>query len=427
MSRGIYGNILKSMVLCIALCIVLFCLPGTVRSQSGLYVPSAKSARNIQKSLVEPEVFQLLIVYGDAEENYPVEALDLLDSAYRIAFDVNNPKLYTMTIESYGDADNELARHRADAVFHYFAMRSSAQFPIRYANNRIHCSCTGDTVELLRFEVPVQTMVYDVSELPSTRRILNGTVNLDGSVLVTFRNNPDECVGAARGCAVPSADSTVMGYYSSLLLAKGSLYSVENTKDTCPTGFSIKIEDHLDYRTIVEQYKLIPHRKQLLVQAGYIVYTGEWPVKMDSCSEALKDSIVVRVPVTQEQLDAKLKFFAKVRTSKGVEYKQLPTRKVPGRGQLALQAALNAWQLDTVFLGVRIKDNDLGKYFYKVDNPTEASAFKVGNHYYVASRPGKKGELVLKKALKALFRIIPEQEEEEIKPSSVKDIEEIIE
>jgi hypothetical protein len=197
-----------------------------------------------------------------------------------------------------------------------------------------------------------------------------------------------------------------------MMLSKGSVYSVENTKDTCPGGLVINIEDHLNYRDILDRYHLIPHRRQVLAQAGYIVIRGSWPMVTDSCSEAQKDSIFIRIPVTQEQIDAKLKFFAKVKTSRGWEYKQLPTRKVPGKGMLALQAPINVTQFDTVYVGKRIQDKEVAKYFYEVDSPTEAASFTIGNRFYVASRPGKDGEPVMKKPLKQLFRIVPDQEEE---------------
>ena len=388
----------------------------SLQAQTGFYVPSAKPVRDMQKALTNPEAFHLLLCAQGDETTYSVADLDLLDSAYAIAFSQDNPKLYTMTIEGYGGNNEDLTRQRVDAIYRYFAMRCHANFPIRYAKNPIHCSCNGDTVEVLRYEVPVTTAVYRYAELPESRRLLNKSIDLKNSVLVTFRNDPDECVGGARGCYVPRQDSTVYGYYASLLFTKGSVYSVENTKDTCPSGFTVKIDDYLDYKYIVDRYRLIPHRKQLLVQAGYIVVTGSWPMVGDSCSETQKDSIFVRIPVTQEQMDAKLKFFAKVKTSRGMEYKQLPTRKVPGKGVLALQAPVNVMQLDTIYVGKRIQDKEVAKYFYEVDSPTEAASFAVGNRFYVASRPGKDGRPMLKKPLKQLFRIIPDQEEEVVAP-----------
>lgn len=392
---------------------LLFACGGGVQAQSGLYVPSAKPVKNMQRALTNPETFHLLLCYSGSRAEYAVSDLDLLDSAFRIAFSIDNPMYYTMSIESY-DSDNEsLGKARVDAVYRYFAQRTGGDFPVRMARNPIHCSCNGDTVEILRFEVPVHTAVYNCAELPEARRLLNKTINLDNSVLITFRNDPDECVGAARGCYVPSQDSIVHGYYASLFLARGSVRSVGGTKDTCPSGLEIKIDDHLDYRSVVEQYRMIPHRKQLIVQAGYVVVSSNWDAAVDSCPLPQKDSIFIRVPVTKEQMEAKLKFFAKVRTSRGLEYKQLPTRKVPGRSELMLQAPISVSQFDTIYLGKRVQEGDLKKYFYPVDGSAEAASFRVGDRWFVAYRAGKNNTYELKKPLRDLFRIVPDQEEEQ--------------
>ena len=397
------------LILCVAMLVLT---PFSLVAQSGLYIPSTKPVRNMQKALTNPEAFYLLLHHDVSQSEYSTADLDLLDSAYRIAFSVDNPMYYTMTIEGYGGSDEARTRSRIDAVYRYFAMRCRSNFPIRYAKNPIHCSCNGDTVEVLRFEVPVTTAVYRYSELPEARRTLNKSIDLSGCVLVTFRNDPDECVGSARGCFVPQHDTMVYGYYASMLVSKGAIYGVENTKDTCPSGFSISIDDHLDYRHVVENYRLIPHRKQILVQAGYVVVNGQWPSVGDSCTEAQKDSIFIRIPATQQMIDAKLKFFAKVKTSRGMEYKQLPTRKLPGKGQLTLQAPVNINQLDTIYLGKRIQEKEASKYFYEVDSPTEAASFSIGYRFFVPSKPGRNGEPVLKKPLRQLFRIVEEHDDD---------------
>ena len=390
----------------------LFLVFSTLHAQSGLYVPSAKPMKNMQKALTNPEAFHLLLSYRGNDTTYSVNDLDLLDSAYRIAFDINNPKLYTMSVESYGGPDDSLGLRRVEGVVRYFAMRSHATFPIRYAYNPIRCSCHGDSVETLRFEVPLSTAIYDCGQLPEARKKLNKSIDLTNTVLVTFRNNPDECVGSARGCYMPAEDSLVRGYYAQLFLTKGSVYAIDNTKDSCPGGLEIRIEDHLDYKATVERYSLIPHHKQLLVQAGYVVVSSNYGRRPDECEVEQKDSIFVRIPASEEQLAAKLRFFAKVKTSRGVEYKSLPTRKTPGKGLLMLQAPISVDQFDTIYLGKRINENELKNYFFEVDSPTEAASFSVGKRFFVPYRVDRRGEYELKKAFKALFRIVPEQEED---------------
>lgn len=411
-------NRLRNRAVALVVAVVAAVAAPCAVAQTGLYVPAKGPVRNMQKALHNPEVFYLLLCYEGSAPTYSVSDLDLLDSAYRIAFDVDNPMYYTMAVEAYGDGNEALGRERVDGVYRYFAMRGGQRFPVRVARNNIHCSCMGDTVETLRFEVPVATAVYNAAELPESRRLLNKSIALQNCVLVTFRNDPDECVGTARGCYVPAEDSIVRGYYASLSLAKGSVRAVDNTKDTCPSGLEITVEDHLDYRKVVEQYSLVPHRKQLIVQAGYIVIKSNWAQAIDSCTQPQKDSIFVRIPATPEQVAAKLKFFAKVKGKRGEEYRQLPTRKLPGRAELMLQAPINATQFDTIYVGKRIQEGELGRYFYSVDGPTEAAAFKVGDRYWVAYRVGKGGQYELKKHLMELFRVVPEQEEEELPESS---------
>lgn len=420
---------MKRLLLAFALLSPFTSLLSPVLGQSGLYIPSAKPVKNMQKALTNPPTFQLLLCYQGNDSSYSVNDLDLLDSAYRIAFDIENPNYYTMTVESYGNGDDSLGQRRVDGVVRYFAMRSYAPFPIRMAHNPIRCSCHGDTVETLRFEVPTSTAVYNYSELPEARRLLNKTIPLENSVLVTFKNDPDECVGTARGCFMPSEDSLVRGYYATLFLARGSVYSVAGTKDTCPGGLQISVDDHLDYRQTVERYKLIPHPKQILVQAGYIIVKSNFGRGADECELEQKDSVFVRIPATPEQLASKLKFFAKVKTTRGIEYKALPTRKLPGKGDLVLQAPISVDQFDTIYLGKRIQEKELKDYFYEVDSPTEAAAFAVGKRFFVAYRVDKHGQYELKKALRNLFRIVPEQEEDFEKPSEKKELkgEEIIE
>ncbi len=411
-------NRLRNRAVALVVAVVAAVVAPCAVAQTGLYVPAKGPVRNMKKALHNPEVFYLLLCYEGSAPTYSVSDLDLLDSAYRIAFDVDNPMYYTMAVEAYGDGNEALGKERVDGVYRYFAMRGGQRFPVRVARNNIHCSCMGDTVETLRFEVPVATAVYNAAELPESRRLLNKSIALQNCVLVTFRNDPDECVGTARGCYVPAEDSIVRGYYASLSLAKGSVRAVDNTKDTCPSGLEITVEDHLDYRKVVEQYSLVPHRKQLIVQAGYIVIKSNWAQAIDSCTQPQKDSIFVRIPATPEQVTAKLKFFAKVKGKRGEEYRQLPTRKLPGRAELMLQAPINATQFDTIYVGKRIQEGELGRYFYSVDGPTEAAAFKVGDRYWVAYRVGKGGQYELKKHLMELFRVVPEQEEEELPETS---------
>lgn len=393
--------------------LIYLCLfsPLMALAQSGIYIPSAKPIKNMQKAMVHPDLFCLLLQYNGSATTYNTNDLDWLDSAYRVAFDRANPKMYTITIEGYSSSE-ALSQDRVDGVYNYFANRCYAPFPIRYAVNPIHCFCHGDTVEYLRYEVPVSRKAYNVSDLPESRRTLNQHINLSNCVLITFRHNPDECLGAARGCIVPSQDTTIRGYYASVFMKQGSLYNVSGTKDSCPSNVTFSIEEHMEYKPIVEDYFLIPHRKQIILQFGYVVLHSSINRQFGECSQQLPDSIYVRFPVTQEQLDNKIRIFGKKYSTRGVEYKALTTKKVPSKVSLSVQAAVNVTQLDTIFLGKRIQPEEIDDYLYECKTDMEDGSVTVDGKHYKAYRLDKHGNYEFKKAFRALLRVVEDEVED---------------
>lgn len=419
------------------LSLTILCSIGIAAAQTGLYVPTNNTAKkgsaNTRTSKKQetgfpkhPETFFMLVNYTPGDSTYRTADLDIFDSAYNIAFDRENPMFYTITVEAYSDpsGDDSVNLARANSVAKYFAQRCHAPFPIRYAVNTIHCSCHGDTTELLRYEVPTKVYTYDYNELPESRRTLNGNLSLRSSVLVTFRNNPDECLGYGRGCYLPGQDTTIRGYYTQISMGKGMVYSVSNTMDTCPDPLCITMEEHLEYKDVVERYHLIPHRKQILIQAGYVVIHSNFNRKFDECVNPLIDSILVQFPANQVQWDNKLRIFAKKWTEKGPEYKALSTKKIKGpkgTDQITMQAAINAAQFDTLYLGKRIQPEEVKDYLYEVKTDKEEGTITIDGHYYKAYRVGNHGEYEMKKALKQLMRIVEEQEEFEYQPAKADD------
>lgn len=381
-------------------------------AQTGIYIPSDKPIKNMKVAMTNPDKFCLLVKYNYGDSTYTTADLDLFDSVYNMAFDRNNPKLYSMIIEGYGDSDEELTQKRVDIVYHYFAHRSHAPFPIRYAVNSIKCSCHGDTTELLRYEVPVDKKVYDCAQLPPSRKLLNKTISLEGSVLITFVHNPEDVLGISRGCYVPGQDTTIRGYYASVYMPKGTLYSVSNTMDSCPSDVQFRIEEHLDYKEVLDKYFLVPHKKQIILQVGYVVLHSNLNRGYTECSQELADSIFVRFPITQEQWDNKLRIFGKKYSEKGVAYKALTTKKVPSKISINIQCALNVTQLDTIFLGKRIQPEELDDYFFECETDMEQGSFTVEGKHYKAYRYDRHGEYEIKKPLRALLRIIDEKDVE---------------
>lgn len=391
---------------------LLLLVPWMLSAQTGFYIPGNTRVKDMRKALQQPDQFALLLQFSPADTALSLNHLDWLDSAYGIAFDAGSRQLYTMRVEAFA-SDSAVGQLWAEAVVRYFARRTRMPFPVRYAINPIHCSCMGDTTEVVRFEVPLTVEAYAQDALPESRRWFNKTVSLQNGVLITFTHNPDACLGAARGCYVPAHDSTIHGYYTELALKKGALYSVDGTKDSCPENVTVSIEEHLEYRSLVERYFLIPHKKQILVQAGYVVLHADSLLPVRQCRLPLPDSITIQLPATEDQLASRIRFFAKRYTDKGVEYRALATKKVAakGGGNLHIKAAINLSQMDTIFIGKRIQENELKDYFYEVDSDRDVGSFTVGKRHYMAYRMDSKGEYEMKKALRALFRIVPDEEE----------------
>lgn len=406
---------------------ILVCVSVSAVGQQGFYIPTTKKVKDIHQALKSPDAFALLLKFDGSDSTLSLSSLDLLDSAYNIAFDKANPHLYTMLVEAYGDGDDSLWQSRVNVVKNYFSMRCHLPFPVRYVYNPIHCSCRGDSTELVRYEVPLSSAVYNCDQLPESRRFLNKSISLKDAVLITFRDNPDECLGLARGSYMPAADSTIRGYYTTLNLKKGSVYAVDNTKDTCPVSLDIKIDEHLDYQKVVEQYFLVPHKKQIIVQAGYVVLQSNFNRRPDECLLPLPDSIFVRFPITQEQWDNKIRVFAKKYSEKGVEFKSLSTKKISEKGSssLHIQVAINATQFDTLFLGKRIKEDELDDYFYEVETNREQGSFTVGKRHYKAFVMNRYGEYDIKDDLRALFRIVEIDEDEDVDIPKTDDDEDI--
>ena len=88
----------------IAFLVLLFAALAAAGQSSGLHIPSEKpiKPRDLPNAWTNPEVFCLLLRFDDSDSAYREEDLDLLDSAYSVAFSKDNPRMYTMSIEAYG-------------------------------------------------------------------------------------------------------------------------------------------------------------------------------------------------------------------------------------------------------------------------------------------------------------------------------------
>ena len=192
------------------------------------------------------------------------------------------------------------------------------------------------------------------------------------------------------------------------------MLKIKNTKAECPNDIEFSIEEHLNYREILDKYFLVPHKRQIIIQTGFIVLRSNYKREYNECSQDLPDSIFVSFPVTQEQFDNKIKIFGKKYSEKGAEYRSLPTKKMPSKVSLSVQTNINPTQIDTIFLGKRIKLEEVDDYFYKVKTDAEEGTITIGEKYYKPFRIDKNGNYELKKPLRVLFRMENDSEEEAI-------------
>ena len=117
----------------IAFLVLLFAAFAAAGQSSGLHIPSEKpiKPRDLPKAWTNPEVFCLLLRFDDSDSAYREEDLDLLDSAYSVAFSKDNPRMYTMSIEAYGNSRNaDIMRARVESVYRYFTMRGHEIVPV---------------------------------------------------------------------------------------------------------------------------------------------------------------------------------------------------------------------------------------------------------------------------------------------------------
>ena len=98
-----------------------------------------------------------------------------------------------------------------------------------------------------------------------------------------------------------------------------------------------------------------------------------------------------------------------------MEYKPLATKKIKGGPVLMLQGALNPTQFDTVFIAKRITEDEVSKYLYPADSPTEQGAvtimIKGEERYFKPFRIDGKGQYEFKKLFRNMLRIIEDEEE----------------
>ncbi len=398
------------------------------KAQTGIYIPLAPGARPSLQEMQRPSQFEVLVSFEKGSMRYSLDAIDILDSVYKMSFAKENPHFYRLEITGYDDGDsinaenNTLARDRVETVYNYFLARTkTTDYLVRTAYNEFYGSCGGIEKELVRYKVPVDFNYVSLINLKETEKTFGKNIPLSGKVRMKFISDTKACLGDFSNCYIPRQDTIIRSSYSNVMLSKGCLYQKLHTKDSCNSQLTFSIEEHLDHRKIIENYFLVPNPKQLIVQCGYFILRSDHKIKYGECKNALTDSIFLRFPATAEQLENKIKFIGKVYTDKDVQFKALKTKKISSKISPGIQCAINPTQIDTIFIGKRITEEELKDYFYPAKE-NEPGAFRAKGKFYKAFKYDKNGEMILRKEFEKLFRI---SEEETIDLDAVNEEEEV--
>jgi hypothetical protein len=360
-----------------------------------------------------PEKIEAYICFEPSSAYYTEEGLNILDSIYSIAFAQGNTKFYKMTIEAYDDADplNELnaslARDRAVMIFNYFSSREGTEFIIKRTPSTYTHSCSGEMPYYIKYKMPFDfkwTALYDKT---AEERTKDG-INLTGKVRLLIEDDPEGCLGEYFDYYYPSQDSVLSGNHASVTIPKGALESITHTKDTIEYTCNISYKEFLSFEELTNNYHLIPHKKQFLINAGYIVIDAEHQPDYNSCKniENFQPIIKVQIPIELQQNDARLKFYAKVYDNKGkAYYKSIPTKKEKDK-ETKLQtliADLTAFQLDTIYIGKKVEEKELSDYFFSAKEG-EPGAFPAMGGWLKPYKLNKKGQYIIKKQMQMVLR-----------------------
>ena len=98
-----------------------------------------------------------------------------------------------------------------------------------------------------------------------------------------------------------------------------------------------------------------------------------------------------------------------------MEFKPLSTKKIKGGPVLMIQAALNPTQFDTIYIAKRITEEEVSKYLFPADSPTEQGAvtitIKGEERFFKPFRMDRTGQYEFRKLFRNMLRIIDDEEE----------------
>lgn len=391
--------------------------PNTQQSScSKIILPQVQKQRTQRGVPIKtfPDKFEAFICFNKGESTYTEEALNVLDSVYKIAFDNSNGKFYKITIIGYDDAEviNEknalLGRARAVTVFNYFSGREETEYIVRRTPSKFYNSCSGETDCIIKYKMPFDFKWINLNNKSNAEKTING-VNLISKAYILVENSPEECLGKFYDYYYPSQDTTLVSKNLSMLkMPKGALESITHTKDTINNDMTLKFEEVSSFEDVTKNYNLVPHKKQYIISAGYFIVKSNHQPNYETCG--LKDNftqnITIRFPLEMQQNEARLKLYAKTYKPNGTwEYKTVPTTKDKDKETKleAIIGSFSAFQLDTIYVGKKIEENEMSNYFYPAKEG-EPGAFQAMGGWLKPYKLDKRGSIVMKKEMQMILR-----------------------
>ncbi|MCF0210963.1 MAG: hypothetical protein HUK18_06625 [Bacteroidales bacterium] len=360
-----------------------------------------------------PARVEAYINFDKGNAYYTKGGLNALDSIYLMTFNTKNNRFYKMTIIGYDDGgeiteeSSSLARDRAIVVFKYFSSREETEYIIKRTPSQYTQSCVGEVNYYIKYKMPFDFQWINLSTINEEERTENN-ISLAGKVHIIIEDDPEDCLGEYYDYDWPSQDTTLSGNHAQVMIPKGCLEYIHHTKDTITYTCNINYKEVMSFEDLTANYKLIPHNKQYILNAGYIVVSPEKQPDYSSCAtkDTITPTIQIDVPIEKHQQAAGLKFYGKTYKPNGtVVYKAISTKKIKDKDtkDVTLECFVTPFQFDTIFLGKKIEEKDMSNYFYPAKEG-EPGAFEAMGGWLKPFKLNKQGDYIIKEEMQAILR-----------------------
>ncbi|MGP1514864.1 MAG: hypothetical protein ACTTJH_02795 [Bacteroidales bacterium] len=385
--------------------IVLFiCLSVLVFSAQ-----AQKRKKNVQKF---PATMEAYINFDKGSAYYTKEGLNKLDSVYMVAFNKENNRFYKITITGYDDGDSvteqttTLARDRAVMVFKYFSSREETEYIIKRTPSYQISSCDGKQEYYIKYKMPFDFRWINIQN--ADKRFLTEGIDYRGKVHVKVEEDQEDCLGSFIDYDFPSQDTIMKASYTVVSIPKGAIEFLHHTKDTIKNDYTITLKDVMSFDDLVDNYFLVPHNKQYIINAGYIVINTSSKPDYNTClsKDTLQPNIDIRVFLDPHQRNSGLKFYGKSYKSNGtVVYKTITTKKIKDKesDEVWLQCLITPFQFDTIFVGRKVEEKEMGDYFYS-GKSEEPGSFECMGGWLKCYKLDKQGKYIIKDKMQGILR-----------------------